>query len=60
MDKPTQPKSERRIYFVMNDTSGARLKVSEEYSRLTDAMRALELLIPRYPFARLGGMTLVD
>ncbi|MBA2410813.1 MAG: hypothetical protein H0V62_13980 [Gammaproteobacteria bacterium] len=58
MEKPTQSESEKRIYFIMNNTSGAWLKVSDEYSRLTDAMRALERLISRYPFARLGGMTL--
>jgi len=58
MEKPTQSESEKRIYFIMNNTSGAWLKVSDEYSLLTDAMRALERLISRYPFARLGGMTL--
>lgn len=58
MEKPTHAKSEKRVYFVMNNTSGAWIKVSDEYSRLNDALRALEHLITRYPFARLGGMTL--
>ncbi|MGH8501707.1 MAG: hypothetical protein ACREVE_04395 [Gammaproteobacteria bacterium] len=58
MEKPQHTQPEKRVYFVMNNTSGVWIKISDEYSRLTDAMRALERLILSYPFARLGGMTL--
>lgn len=47
---------QRRVYFVMNDTNGVWMKISDEYARVSDAVRALEQLLSAYPFARLGGV----
>ncbi len=55
MEKPQQPSAAKRVYFVMNNTSGVWVKVSDEYLRLSDAMKALEELLTTYPFARLGA-----
>ncbi|HKH19587.1 MAG TPA: hypothetical protein VKB53_01530 [Gammaproteobacteria bacterium] len=55
MEKPKQPSAGKRVYFVMNNTSGVWMKISDEYSRLSDAAKALEELLATYPFARLGG-----
>lgn len=57
MEKPQQSSTDRRVYFVMNNTSGVWMKISDEYARLSDAVRALEQLLSAYPFARLGGGT---
>ena len=46
---------QRRVYFVMNNTNGVWMKISDEYTRVSDAVRALEQLLSTYPFARLGG-----
>ncbi len=48
--------SEQRVYFVMNNTNGVWMKISDEYARVSDAVRALEQLLSAYPFARLGGV----
>jgi hypothetical protein len=58
MEKPQDATSTKRVYFVMNSTSGVWVKVSDEYCRLSDAAKALEQLITSYPFARLGGVTI--
>jgi hypothetical protein len=57
MEKPQQTTEGKRVYFVMNNTSGVWVKVSDEYSRVGDAVKALEQLLSTYPFARLGGAT---
>jgi hypothetical protein len=58
MEKPQQPSAAKHVYFVMNNTSGVCVKVSDEYLRLSDAMKALEELLTTYPFARLGAAIL--
>jgi hypothetical protein len=58
MEKPEQTSTARRVYFVMNNTSGVWVEISNEYSRISDAVRALEELLAIYPFARLGGARL--
>ncbi len=50
--------SEQRVYFVMNNTNGVWMKISDEYARVSDAVRALEQLLSAYPFARLGGVVI--
>ncbi|MDQ3730471.1 MAG: hypothetical protein M3329_00515 [Pseudomonadota bacterium] len=40
----------------MNNTNGVWMKISDEYARVSDAVRALEQLLSAYPFARLGGV----
>jgi hypothetical protein len=58
MEKLQRPSAAKRVYFVMNNTSGVWVKVSDEYLRLSDAMKALEELLTTYPFARLGAAIL--
>lgn len=58
MEEPGQslPTEQQRVYFVMNNTNGVWMKISDEYARVNDAVRALEQLVSAYPFARLGGL----
>jgi hypothetical protein len=56
MEEPQRSSTGKRVYFVMNNTSGVWVKISDEYPRLSDAVRALECLLTSYPFARLGGV----
>ena len=53
------PESDRNTrYFVMTKSSDVWIKVSRDYLKKHDALRALERLRREYPFARLGGARL--
>ena len=55
MERFAKASSKDARYYVINNTGEIRVKVSEEFSSLRDAKRALEQLRKRYPFARLAG-----